>query len=191
MDLQPDNVVEPALEAGLPGRCHTHVLEPWGKNALFLLNFSYVCPEPVLAKRSSWVCSGLEKASFSQLCLCLSRACLGKKIVFIYKRHFVRTVPREQRLDWVASTPRRKHVIFELLLPTCRKERSSFSTTFPMFVPSLSWQNDGLSVKWHRKKTLCAPEIVGNVSSLGVGGGAGAGGGGGGGGGGAGGSPAQ
>ena len=41
------------------------------------------------------------------------------------------------------------------------------------------------------QKDVFAPEIVGNVSSLGVGGGAGAGGGGGGGGGGAGGSPAQ
>ena len=102
MDLQPDNVVEPALEAGLPGRCHTHVLKPWGektpsfcptfpmsvlslswqkdrlgyaagsKRPLFL-NFSYVCPEPVLAKRSFLYINGfktfsrlLEAAEFAQ-----------------------------------------------------------------------------------------------------------------------------
>jgi hypothetical protein len=76
---------------------------------LFLLSSPYVCPEPVLVERSFFIDKWLKKTVFTrrssrvrrqpsqgsqpektvvvfEFSLCLSRACLGKKIEFIYKR---------------------------------------------------------------------------------------------------------
>jgi hypothetical protein len=117
---------------------------------LFFLNFSYVCPEPVLVKRSFIYINGSKRAVFApregdqivrahlidrslffEFSLCLSRACLGKMFVLIYK--------------WLKKT------VFTHLDATVglcvvdarlRKTRLSFLSAFSLSVPSLSWQND-------------------------------------------------
>ena len=71
---------------------------------------------------------------FSQLSLCLSRACLGKMIVFIYKRRkkwrFRTTELPDRDCTVAVSIDQRRQLV---------KLRESVFRVFPMFVPSLSW----------------------------------------------------
>jgi hypothetical protein len=55
------------------------------KKPPLFVSVPYVCPEPVLVKRSFPHRNNWLKKSVSQLFLCLSRACLGKMIVLMYK----------------------------------------------------------------------------------------------------------
>ena len=84
--------------------------------------------------RIKWLAAGWLAISNWKLCkktvscfecfLCLSRACLGKKIIFLYK--------------WFKKT----FLPAEIMIPTSHAMRNadhSFLSAFPMFVPSLSW----------------------------------------------------
>ena len=111
--------------------------------------------------------------------ICLSRACLGKKFVFIYKWQkktvvftyqdlrvvdecqsdvAVRKIPRPDLLavrQRCARAGRLQAVVLSRLpsLPPLSENTSRFFCAFPRFVPSLSWQNHHFRIKWQRKKT--------------------------------------
>ena len=78
-------------------------------------------------------CRNTAVSLLSTVSPCLSRACLGKMIVFISKNNWL---PKKAfsapygRKGWAVSLP--------ALNASCRK-RISVLSVFPMFVPSLSW----------------------------------------------------
>ena len=100
-----------------------------------------------------------ENGTSFEFSLCLSRACLGKIMHFIYKwRKKCRFLTRAPFNDQAALSRTRvlaqttclcklvKHSTHRRL-----QKRHSFSA-FPMFAPSLSWQTIGFLYKWRKRR---------------------------------------
>jgi hypothetical protein len=78
--------------------------------------------------------------------LCLSRACLGKIMHFIYKWLKKCRFPHQfVDSDKVCPVPLEELPRLEALVDACRNRKVSFPS-FPMFVPTLSWQMFGFQV---------------------------------------------
>ena len=78
-----------------------------------------------------------ENGTLFEFSLCLSRACLGKMIVFIYKwyKNGVSDLGRcDQKISFDGRKPREN--------ASSAYKTAPYLSAFPMFVPSLSWQND-------------------------------------------------
>ena len=127
------------------------------KKPPLFVSVPYVCPEPVLAKRSFSHRNNWLKKSVSQLFLCLSRACLGKMIIYIYKWlkkecfSHPSSARSSQRAVEAAGTARKARQLFQRCFSSVRYFQFRFhawSSLCPKPVlAGLSWQIGAFDLK--------------------------------------------
>jgi hypothetical protein len=83
-----------------------------------------------------------ETRPFLEFSLCLSRACLGKKMIFSIRWRKKDAVSYMRSASSVASVPELVKRTRSAQGTSSYKKTRLFLSALPMFVPSLSWQND-------------------------------------------------